>query len=129
VTINEPLGGHAEDRSTDFPYAADAHSMCTRAYRASRSSLPRDRGQGFGDGFEGLALGVDAERHLDQPTGGHDEAADHVADGQAGAAGAVADERAEEERAERAEDLGDGEEDRDRFGADLDRRQVSLTVR
>src|SRR5260370_269095 len=45
-----------------------------------------------------------------RPADEHAAAADQVADGQAGAVGAVADQRAVEDRAERAEDLGDGEE-------------------
>src|SRR6266704_211485 len=77
------------------------------------------------DLLQRLALGVDPEEDLDQPADDHDAAADQVADGQAGAVGAVADQRAVEDRAERAEDLGDGEEHRDGLGPDLDREDLA----
>src|SRR5262249_22682485 len=84
-------------------------------------SLLVDGGDWLGDLFEGFAGGLDAEEGFDQAADDHDGGADQVAPEQGGAGGAGADQRAVEEGAERAGDRADGEEDRDRLGADLDR--------
>src|SRR5215470_15565294 len=84
-------------------------------------SLLVDGGDWLGDLFEGFAGGLDAEEGFDQAADDHDGGADQVAPEQGGAGSAGADQRAVEEGAERAGDRADGEEDRDRLGADLDR--------
>src|SRR5262245_27670131 len=76
-------------------------------------------GERFRDGLERLALGVDAEQDLDDTSEHHDPRADEVADEVARRARPVAYQGTVEEGAERAEDLRDGEEDRDRLGTNL----------
>src|SRR5262249_22831263 len=78
-------------------------------------------GEWLGGLFQGLAGGLDAEEYLDQAADEHDGGADDVSPEQGGAGGAGADQRAVEGRADRAGDAADGEEHRDRLGADLDR--------
>src|ERR1700722_20735527 len=59
-----------------------------------------------------FAFGVDPERDLAQSANDHDAAADEVPDGEPGAAGAIADQRAVESGPARADDLGNREEPR-----------------
>src|SRR5215831_7157948 len=78
-------------------------------------------GERLRDRLERLPLRVDAERDLDDAAQDHDAGTNQVADEQASTVRAVADQPSVERGAERTEDLRDGEEDRDGFGADLDR--------
>src|SRR6202020_1205431 len=87
--------------------------------------LDPDRGEWQGNVLQGLALGIDAPGQLDQAANDHDAAADQVPDGEAGPVRAIADQRAVERGPDRAHDLGDGEEDGESLGPDLDREDLA----
>src|ERR1700749_2328745 len=92
--------------------------------------MPRSRlivglGERGGDLLQRLALRVNAQEHLDEATDNHDAPADQVTNGEAGAARAVSDQRTVEGGADRPDDLGEGEEHRERLGADLDREDLT----
>ena len=84
-----------------------------------------DRGQGPCDLFQRFALRGDPEHDLDQAADDHHAATDQVADEQPERIATVADQVAVDFRPERAEALGDGEEDGDGLGADLQREDLA----
>ena len=84
-----------------------------------------DRGQGPCDLFQRFALRGDPEHDLDQAADDHHAATDQVADEQPERIATVADQMAVEDRPERAEALGDGEDAGDGLGADLQREDLA----
>src|SRR5688572_25701119 len=92
---------------------------------AGGSWAGRDGGQRRRHVLQRLALGVDADDPFDDAADRHDRGADQEADEEPAGVLALADERAVEDRADGAEALRDGEEDRDGLGPDLQREDLA----
>ena len=92
---SEPPTGHSAGDSVVNRALCGSH----RRGRGYRGCLVRG-GERLGYRFQRLACGVDAQKYLDRAADQHDRGADQVADEQAGPAGAVADQRAVEGRAD-----------------------------